>query len=155
MDGARSPRARFPNANPEIDIWPTGWVPDAQKWLPAKPPSTQPVYVTSYRRNIVTCHGEPQRLVVVGNRPGLCSFVSLGGVLGFPRFIASTPHAPRPTPPRDHASRPTPHDTGHGRVDVDVDADRSTPLKCRRLVDCPSDHGLNALHTGVGVLTWC
>eukprot|EP00035_Acanthoeca_spectabilis_P019901 m.430160 g.430160 ORF g.430160 m.430160 type:complete len:990 (+) comp17121_c0_seq1:2833-5802(+) len=42
VDGARSTRARHPNANPELDIWPTGWVPDAQTWLPAKPPKSSP-----------------------------------------------------------------------------------------------------------------
>ena len=45
VGGVRSPRARFPNANPETDIWPTGWVPDAQTWLPAKPPKSQPQYI--------------------------------------------------------------------------------------------------------------
>ena len=45
VDGARSSRARFPNANPETDQWPVGWVPDAQTWLPAKPPSSQPKFV--------------------------------------------------------------------------------------------------------------
>ena len=52
VDGARSPRARFPNANPELDIWPTGWVPDAQKWLPAKPPVSMPVFVGVVNKEI-------------------------------------------------------------------------------------------------------
>jgi hypothetical protein len=45
VNGARSPRARFPDANPEVDIWPVGWVPDAQTWLPAKTPVTQPTNI--------------------------------------------------------------------------------------------------------------
>ena len=45
VDGARSPRARFPNANPEIDQWPIGWVSDAKAWLPAKKPSSKPQFV--------------------------------------------------------------------------------------------------------------
>mmetsp|Transcript_6753 Transcript_6753/g.20057 ORF Transcript_6753/g.20057 Transcript_6753/m.20057 type:complete len:924 (-) Transcript_6753:1392-4163(-) len=36
VGGGRSTRARHPNANPETDQWPVGWIPDAQTWLPAK-----------------------------------------------------------------------------------------------------------------------
>ena len=45
VDGARSTRARFPDANPETDQWPVGWVPDAKTWLPAKPPKSAPKFV--------------------------------------------------------------------------------------------------------------
>eukprot|EP00912_Choanoflagellata_sp_UC4_P000607 UC4_evm1s378 len=36
VNSARSPRARHPNANPETDQWPIGWLPNAKEWLPAK-----------------------------------------------------------------------------------------------------------------------
>jgi hypothetical protein len=52
VGGARSPRARFPNSNPETDIWPTGWVPDAQTWLPAKPPKSKPQYIGVLNKEI-------------------------------------------------------------------------------------------------------
>ena len=45
VGGLRSTRARYPNSNPEVDFWPAGWVPDAETWLPAKPPSSQPRFV--------------------------------------------------------------------------------------------------------------
>lgn len=55
VDGARSTRARHPNANPELDIWPTGWVPDAQTWLPAKPPKSSPQIIQVGRNLVVFC----------------------------------------------------------------------------------------------------
>jgi len=45
VDGNRSPRARYPNGNPETDQWPIGWVPDAQEWLPANTPPNDLVLV--------------------------------------------------------------------------------------------------------------
>jgi hypothetical protein len=45
INGGRSTRARFPNADPETDQWPVGWVPDAKTWLPPKPPSSKPLYI--------------------------------------------------------------------------------------------------------------
>ena len=29
----------------ETDIWPTGWVPNAQRWLPPKPPKSERVNI--------------------------------------------------------------------------------------------------------------
>jgi hypothetical protein len=47
VGGVRYPRARFPNANPETDIFPKGWVTGGgSTWLPPKPaPPITPVNV--------------------------------------------------------------------------------------------------------------
>ncbi len=37
VDGVRAVRARFPNANPEFDLFPIGWVTTKSTWLPPKP----------------------------------------------------------------------------------------------------------------------
>ncbi len=50
VNGIRFPRARFPNANPETDIFPVGWVsaPPDNAWHPAKPsPPIVPVDVVN------------------------------------------------------------------------------------------------------------
>jgi hypothetical protein len=52
VGGVRSSRARFPDSNPETDIWPHGWVPDAQTWLPAKPPKSKPLFVSVLNKEI-------------------------------------------------------------------------------------------------------
>lgn len=52
VNGVRSSRARFPDSNPEIDIWPHGWVPNAETWLPAKPPSSKPQFVSVLNKEI-------------------------------------------------------------------------------------------------------
>ena len=45
VGGARAVRARYPNANPERDLRPKGWVPAAAAWLPAAPPARNATYV--------------------------------------------------------------------------------------------------------------
>ena len=52
IGGVRSSRARFPNSMPETEYWPAGWVPNAQTWLPAKPPSSQPQFVHVLNKEI-------------------------------------------------------------------------------------------------------
>ena len=52
VQGVRSSRARSPNADPERDFWPTGWVPDALEWLPAKPPPSGPTFVQVCRYSL-------------------------------------------------------------------------------------------------------
>ena len=37
VNGMRAVRARFPNANPETDLFPLGWVTTKSTWLPPKP----------------------------------------------------------------------------------------------------------------------
>ena len=37
---------------PETEYWPAGWVPNAQTWLPAKPPSSQPQFVHVLNKEI-------------------------------------------------------------------------------------------------------
>eukprot|EP00037_Helgoeca_nana_P024366 m.258539 g.258539 ORF g.258539 m.258539 type:complete len:924 (+) comp26623_c0_seq1:107-2878(+) len=54
VDGKRSTRARFPNSNPETEQWPTGWVPDAQTWLPAKPPKSSPTNIQVVNKMLQT-----------------------------------------------------------------------------------------------------
>lgn len=40
VNGVRVPRARYPNANPETDQFPVGWVPSGgETWLPPKTPT--------------------------------------------------------------------------------------------------------------------
>jgi len=58
VNGARSPRARFPNANPETDQWPIGWIPDAKTWLPAKKPKSKPQFVGVVNQLIQTRNDE-------------------------------------------------------------------------------------------------
>jgi hypothetical protein len=46
VDGARGVRASFPNRNPELSIFPDGWVTDATMWTPPKPPTRNETFVT-------------------------------------------------------------------------------------------------------------
>jgi hypothetical protein len=43
LNGLRCTRARFPNANPETDLFPVGWIPNAANWIP---PHTYPAATT-------------------------------------------------------------------------------------------------------------
>jgi hypothetical protein len=45
VGGRRATLARFPNGNAETDLYPAGYVPAAQKWLPPNPPSRPEVDV--------------------------------------------------------------------------------------------------------------
>jgi hypothetical protein len=45
VQAGRSSRARSPNANPETDQWPKGWVAEPLAWLPPKPPTSQRVEI--------------------------------------------------------------------------------------------------------------
>ena len=48
VDGVRVPLARYPNANPETDLFPAGWITTASRWLPPKPsPPIVPVNVSN------------------------------------------------------------------------------------------------------------
>jgi hypothetical protein len=59
VGGVRSSRARFPDSNPELEFWPRGWVPNAQTWLPAKPPKSQPQFVRVLNRQIQVSAASP------------------------------------------------------------------------------------------------
>ena len=45
IGGKRAPRARHPNADPETDLWPVGYIPNAEQWLQPPANHQQPQFV--------------------------------------------------------------------------------------------------------------
>jgi hypothetical protein len=93
LDGKRAHRARYPNANPEVDLFPKGWVPISKQtsWhAPEFPPYNAP--------GAVTC--DPHRLC--GNSTQVCVKNRLAGGNGRGRNLELRR---RSTPGRCHPLR--------------------------------------------------
>ena len=69
VNGARGVRARWPNADPERDLYPTGWHNGTTQWLPPRPWTMPPEDITQQVPN-------RSHLTICGEARGFCNYMT-------------------------------------------------------------------------------